>query len=166
MSKLTLSNLKIRDLLAAHNQLDGYNEIVEQNGQKSAVRKPYIFTTKTSWNIGKNIDVLRGHVEYANKKRDEKLKELSDGTNEIDGEKEPEKLRAFQKAVGEIEEIEVEVSGLLELKAEDILNGSLSETEDKDKKPDKRIPNPIPGTALASLAPVLDLFRREVAKTE
>lgn len=162
MSKLTLSNLKIRDLLAAHNQLDGYNEIVEQNGQKSAVRKPYTFPVKTTWNITKNIKVLREHVEEANKARDELLKKLSNGSNEIDGEKNPELLREFQKGVAEIEEIEVELHGILELKAADILNGDLSETEDKDKKADKRIPNPIPGTALASLAPVLDLFRQEV----
>jgi hypothetical protein len=162
MNKLILSNLKIRDLLAAHNQLDGYNKIVEQNGQESAVRVPYTWGVKTSWNITNNIKVLRKHVEEANKARDELLKVLSGGTNEIDGEKEPEKLREFQKGVGEIEEIEVEVYGLLVLKAADILNGDLSETEDKDKKPDKRIPNPIPGTALASLAPVLDLFRQEV----
>lgn len=162
---LKLSNLKIRDLLSALNQLDGFSEIVEQNGGKVSVRKPYVFPGKTIFNITKDIRILRKLVEAANKDRDDLLTRISEGTNEIDGEKDPEKAREFAKGVAAIEEDEIEVTGLLLLKMTDLLNDDLA--EDDAKKDKKRVVNPIPQTALASLAPVLDVFQPEVeTKTE
>lgn len=152
---ITLPNIKIRDLLNAHNQLDGHHEVVEQLGQRISVLKPYDFSAKTRWNITKNIKTLRKYVEEANDERDKILKRISEGTNEIDGTKEPEKHRLFSKEVGEIEEIEVEVYGLLELKVTGLLNDDMAEEAFKKSS------NPIPSTVLASLAPVLDLFKTE-----
>jgi len=153
---LKLSNAKIRDLLAAHNQLDGWQDVIRENGQKIVVRQPYILSGKAIYNITKNIRLLREFVEKVNKDRDEILSRISLGTNEIDGEKEPEKAREFAKAVGEIEEDVIEVSGLLGLKMTELLNDDLEGNEKRDKN---RVTNPIPSTALASLAPVLDIFQ-------
>jgi hypothetical protein len=158
---ITLPNLKIRDLLNAHNQLDGHQEIVtDKNGQKVAVPKNYIFPVRTIVDIAKNIKILREHVAATNEARDDLLKRLSNGTNEIDGEKDPTTLKEFSKGVGELEELTVEVKGLLMLKMADILNADLDEMEDP-KRDKKRVPNPVPPTVLASLSPVLDAFQSE-----
>lgn len=161
------TNAKVRDLLNAHNQLDGYQEVVtDKNGNKASVPKSFIFPVRTIVDITKNIKALREHVTAANELRDEVLKRVSDGTNEIDGEKEPQKLREFAKEEAAIWDTEVEVKGLCVLKLESLLNGPLDEEEDaesKDRKKEKA-PNRIPQTALASLSPVLDVFQPE--KTE
>lgn len=162
---LTDTNSKIRDLLHAHNQLDGYHEVVEKNGQKVAVAKSYIFPVRAIVDITTSIKILREHVEAASSLRGEVLKRVSGGTNEIDAEKESEKAREFAKAEADIWDTKVEVKGLRLLKMEDLLNGSIDGSEDEPKKDkDKKAPNRIPQTVLASLAPVLDIFQPEKAE--
>lgn len=162
---ITLTNNQARDLLNAHNQLDGYQDVIEKNGQKIAVPRSFIFPVRTIVDVTKNIKILREHVVRANELRDDLLKRISGGENEIDGEKEPEKLKEFSKGAGQIEDDEVEIKGLLILKLENLLNAPIDGDEEADKKDKKKqSPNPIPQTALASLAPVLDIFQPE--KTE
>lgn len=163
LPSLTDTNAKIRDLLNAHNQLDGYQEVVvDKNGQKVAVPKSYIFPIRAIVDITSNIKVIREHVVSANERRDELLKRLSNGTNEIDPEKNPDAFKEFSKGVALIEDEEVEIKGLRVLRMEDLLNGPLDEPEEGVKKDkDKKTPNRIPQTVLASLSPVLDIFQLE-----
>jgi UPF0288 family protein (methanogenesis marker protein 3) len=159
----TLTNAKVRDLLVAHNALDGWIKAVEVNGQTTTVREPYILTSKTKCNNTKNLSILRDLVEKLNKEMDEYLTRLSDGTNEINSEKEPEKAREYAKMVAEIESTEVEVKGLLVLKMADLLNDPDFDKEEATEENKKKKVNPIQQTVLASLEPVLDVFQ---SKTE
>lgn len=161
------TNAKVRELLNAHNQLDGYHEVVtDKSGQKIAVPKSYILPVRAIVDITNNIKLLREHVVAAGDHRDEVLKRVSDGTNEIDGEKDPQKLKDFVKAEADIWDTKVEIKGLRLLKLSDLLNADLDEI-DETKKDKKRVPNAISQTVLASLSPVLDIFQPEkVEKVE
>ncbi len=160
---ITLSNAKIRDLLNAHNQLDGYHEIAtDKSGQKVAIPKSYIFPVRTTVDITKNIKLLREPVNAVGELRDEILKRISNGANEIDGEKEPTKLKEFVKEEADLWDGEVEVKGLNILKMESLIGASLGEDEDSTKRDSKKTRNHIPQTVLASLSPVLDMFNEPV----
>ncbi len=162
---ITLSNAKIRDLLNAHNQLDGYHDVVtDRNGQKTSVLKSYIFPVRTTVDITKNIKLLREPVNAVGELRDEILKRISNGANEIDGDKEPAKLKEFVKEEADLWDGEVEVKGLNILKMESLIGASLGEDEDSTKKDSKKTRNHIPQTVLASLSPVLDIFRETVTE--
>ena len=153
---IKLTNAKTRDLLTAHNLLDGYDEVVEQNGQKNSIRRAYVFPAKTIYAITKNIGILRRLVEKANADRENISKRLK--AENINPKDNPDEWLKLVQTLNESELDEVEVRNLFQLKMTDILNDDLEGDESK-KKPKNTVPNPIPGTVLASLSPVLDIFQ-------
>jgi hypothetical protein len=120
---------EIRNLHAAFSMLEGYNKIVKD--EKVVI--PYEFSGKTRWNIAKNLRVLNVHITDFNSARDALIKQISNGTNEIDNTNK-EQMNEYIKHLNEIDQQEVDVSGLLSIKVDDLALDT----------------NPIPATVLAA----------------
>lgn len=120
---------EVRNLHAAFSMLEGYNKIVKD--EKVVI--PYEFSGKTRWNIAKNLRVLNVHITDFNSARDALIKQISNGTNEIDNTNK-EQMNEYIKHLNEIDQQEVDVSGLLSIKVDDLALDT----------------NPIPATILAA----------------
>lgn len=125
----TMKLFEVRNLHAAFSMLEGYNKIVKD--EKVVI--PYEFSGKTRWNIAKNLRVLNVHVTDFNSARDALIKQISNGTNEIDNTNK-EQMNEYIKHLNEIDQQEVDVSGLLSIKVDDLVLDT----------------NPIPATVLAA----------------
>lgn len=133
--------------------LDGYQDIIELNGVKQVVKRPYIFkSAKTSWNIAKIRRVFKAHIQDYTEARDALIKEISDGGVEIK-EDDAEKIARFAERHNALLREEVVVEGLLKLKLDDLLN----EREEKDKDGVvKKVSNPIPASVLEAIMDLIE----------
>jgi len=94
--------------------LNGYEQVIENNGTKSAIFTPYQFDGSTCWNIAKNLNVLRKHVtDYEDAK---KMLATSLSIVEQVDKNDPAKLAEFTAEVYKLLATKVEVKGVLKLK--------------------------------------------------
>ena len=94
--------------------LNGYEQVIENNGTKSAIFTPYQFDSSTCWNIAKNLNVLRKHVtDYEDAK---KMLATSLSIVEQVDKNDPAKLAEFTTEVYKLLATKVEVKGVLKLK--------------------------------------------------
>lgn len=111
--------------------LNGYNVVAEGK----SVFVPYKFDPKTTWNLSKNINVLRRHLEVFEEAR-EKLRASS--RVDVEGKLDSEASHAaFKDSLDKLLESETEVTGLLRIKLEGlnldhnpIQPGALSDVSD------------------------------------
>lgn len=129
--KLKIS--KICQLYAAFSALDGIEEVVEVNGKNSVIKKPYSFSGKVRWNLAKNMRILKVHVDAFGKVRDDLIKEISGGEDEIK-DTDKTKIKAFTAQLAQVNDSEEEVEGLLVLSPKDL------GLDDDDAKTSNRIP--------------------------
>lgn len=112
---------------------------------------PFEFDENTRWNIGKNIKIIRAETEHWEERRIKKLKEVSPKLMDISAES-PEVNEQWREWYQEAVKTIVEVNGLLMLKRAALIGGvALPGADAKAKSP----VNPIAGTALANLMPLI-----------
>lgn len=116
---MKLKIAEVKTILDALLQLDGYDQIAkikQPNGltEDKVVRKPYDLSGKTRWNISKNITILSKKMEGFDKVKNDLIAQISEGKNIILKD-ETAKIKAFEKEVSSILEIEEEIDGLLKL---------------------------------------------------
>ena len=109
--------LTIEQIIGLFNRfkgLNGYEQVIENNGVKTAIFSPYQFDGSTCWNIAKNLNVLRKHVtDYEDAK---KLLATSFSIVEDIQKNDPVKLAEFTTEVYKLLAKKVEVKGILKLK--------------------------------------------------
>ena len=109
--------LTIEQIIGLFNRfkgLNGYEQVIENNGVKTAIFSPYQFDGSTCWNIAKNLNVLRKHVtDYEDAK---KLLATSFSIVEDIQKNDPVKLAEFTVEVYKLLATKVEVKGVLKLK--------------------------------------------------
>ena len=115
--KLKIS--KICQLYAALSALDGIEEVVEVNGKNGVIKKPYNFTGKVRWNLAKNLRILKEHVDAFGKVRDDLIKEVSGGEDQI-SEGDTDKIKRFTAQLAEVNSQEEEINGLLTVTPKDL----------------------------------------------
>lgn len=131
--------LTVEEIVGAHKalmHLDGYQKEVKD----SAITVPYKFDDSTRWNIAKNKRILKTEAEAYEETRTALIKELSPDLGDVTKETN-EKQEVFRLRHRELFARKIEVSGILKLKKSALL---------KDDS------NPIPGTVLEYLIPILD----------
>ncbi len=111
----TIKLSEARNLHAAFSMLEGYNKVVKN--EKVVI--PYEFSGKTRWNIAKNLRILNVLVTDFNSARDALIKQLSNGSNEIDSTNK-ELMSSYIKEINEIDSQDVDVSGILSIKVDDL----------------------------------------------
>jgi len=111
----TIKLSEARNLHAAFSMLEGYNKVVKD--EKVVI--PYEFSGKTRWNIAKNLRILNVLVTDFNSARDALIKQLSNGSNEIDGTNK-ELMSSYIKEINDIDAQDVDVSGILSIKVDDL----------------------------------------------
>ena len=114
--------LKTGEIIEIHSallQLDGENISVKNNNVDVVLKKPFNFSGKTRWNIAKDITILKKHSEKFSETRDNFIKSLSGGSNQINqGDK--TKLVEFQEQVNaELQKVE-DIEGVLKIKIEEL----------------------------------------------
>ena len=129
------------ELLASLNALDGSERVVDQGKEAPAkvVRLSYDFAGKTRFAISRNIAALKATVQVLDDTRTMLIKQAAGGAMEIKSD-EKDKQAAFLKLWSDALAQPVMLD-LQRLKEEDL----------------KLDANPIPGTVLAGLTPILDL---------
>lgn len=146
--QMQLTTKEILGLTNAHLALNGYPQVVEQQGRPKEVMIPYDLSPKARWNVAKNLSILRrlaeAHDEVVTAYRREMLqfgkkqdKSANLKTNEAEMNAEVERINNL---IREVNTQVNEVSGLLKIPVEG-LNLKAS---------------PIPPEAIAILMPLLD----------
>lgn len=112
---MEMTNEKILSLFSAFKGLNGREVVVTgENDKQRTVFEPYQFDAKTCWNIAKNLNVLKRHVEAFDEAR-KKLVESIGGSKGLD-EKNTEQVDTLDKGLKEILNEKVTVEGLLKIK--------------------------------------------------
>lgn len=94
--------------------LNGYDKVVEIDGQTKTIFVPFQFNSSTCWNIAKNINVLRkitADYEDAQKLLIASM-EVTDDTYT----KDPEKYKKFVAELNTLLSKKIEVNGILKIK--------------------------------------------------
>lgn len=145
---MKLTTKQIIDLGNALVNLNGHQEVVEQNGRRTAITVPYDLSVKARWNAGKNLSILKrladAHTEIVNgyrrdlnlfKKNQDKSRDAKDLAAEFSAE-----VERSNEAIRLLGAEGNDVEGLLKIPA-DGLNLKAS---------------PIPPEIIAELMPLLD----------
>jgi hypothetical protein len=130
---------KIRELFEALASLDGYTEYSDGKVKEKVY---YDFSGKTKYNIIKNLNILKRHLENFDKTRDELIKSISGGKDSI-SQDDKEAILRFNKALSEILETEEEVKGLLKIKFNDLCLDDKKDLEGKLIRKANKIPNTV-----------------------
>lgn len=140
MSNIKLTVKTANEVYAALQNVDVYTQIIkDENGKEKTVSLPYKFSGKARWNMTKALNKLKSVNEDFVKTRDNLIKEASNGIGVIEP-SDQAAIRAVTTKLEEILEEEVELSGVLKIKVDDL---NLEE-------------NPIPVAVLSLLAPILE----------
>ena len=113
-SKSVTLKLKLKDILRLYNvhaSLDGIPTPVKQGENIVVVRKPFDLKERARWYASGNRTLFGVHRDRYEKRRDELVREVSGGKDEVD-KKDPGQLKKWIEKITEIEGVEVEVSGL------------------------------------------------------
>jgi hypothetical protein len=94
--------------------LNGYDKVVEIEGQKKTIFIPFQFNSSTCWNIAKNINVFRKIT--ADYEDAQKLLVVSMGVEDNTYTTDPEKYKKFVAELNNLLLKKVEVSGVLKIK--------------------------------------------------
>ena len=86
----------ILNLFEQFKALNGYNKVVNVNGQDSVVNTPYQFDSKTVWNISRNLNILRKHITNYEASTDMAMLQI--GIDKKTGTTDPVKIKEFNKA--------------------------------------------------------------------
>jgi len=86
----------ILNLFEQFKALNGYNKVVNVNGQDSVVNTPYQFDSKTVWNISRNLNILRKHITNYEASTDMAMLQM--GIDKKTGITDPVKIKEFNKA--------------------------------------------------------------------
>jgi len=86
----------ILNLFEQFKALNGYNKVVNVNGQDSVVNTPYQFDSKTVWNISRNLNILRKHITNYEASTDMAMLQM--GIDKKTGTTDPVKIKEFNKA--------------------------------------------------------------------
>lgn len=140
---MKLKIAQIKRLLESLSKLDGYEAVVEVDGNKKVILKPYDLSGKVRWNISKNINILTDRMQGFSKVQNDLIVQISGGKNVIPKE-DTEKVSEFIKQITEVVESEEDVGGLLVLSQADLKLDS-----DKDI-------NPFPPTVISGLSELLN----------
>lgn len=134
MSTVKLTISEILGASRALGQLDGYTKATEQG----AAQVPYNLDDSTRWNIAKNRRILSAEIESYEEVRIKMVRELSPKEANI-GKESAEVQEAFRERIKTLLHTTVELPGFLRLKKASVLTG-----------------NPIPGSVLELLLPIID----------
>lgn len=116
---MKLKTGEIIEIYSALLQLDGESISAKNNGADVVIKKPFKFSGKTRWNLAKDITILKKHSEKFNETRDNFIKSLSGGSNQID-QSDKTKLVEFQEQVNaELQKVE-DVEGVLKIKIDEL----------------------------------------------
>jgi hypothetical protein len=85
----------ILNLFEQFKALNGYNKVVNVNGQDSVVVTPYQFDSKTVWNISRNLNILRKHITNYEASTDMAMLQI--GIDKKTGTSDAEKIKEFNK---------------------------------------------------------------------
>ena len=131
--------LKVSEILAASNALAQLNGFQKAVGETVALI-PYKLDDSTRWNIAKDRKILAREVEVFQEANNALIFELSPKNGDVTKEDGPTRQQ-FQARIKAINDREVELPGLLKIKKAALL---------KDEA------NPVPGTVLEALMPLID----------
>ena len=137
--KITLTTREIVGLFNGLSALDGYECIVKDGQRERAVRENYRLGGGLRLVIAKNLHHLRAVVDPYQQARNALVREMANGTDEIATKDMPEFLRREAEMLDAKHDV-----ALVKIRANELHLGS---------EPNE---NPIPGSVLAALMPVLD----------
>lgn len=125
---------EVLNLLVALRELDGYTKIVMEGGRETSVQASYVFTAATRFTLAKNIAKLQPLAKAYQDAFNAKVKEISGGESKVPKEKEAQFLEELRPLQEQEEEVE------------------LTKITEADMKLEV---NPIPGSVLANLLPII-----------
>lgn len=137
------TKFKITEIINLYNALsllDTYPKVIKQGESESVSQVPYSFSGKLRWNITKNLNLLKPHVEDYSKVRDSLIKQFTaEGETTIDQKANPTGWKSFVEENEKLGANEVEFSNLLKLNVDELLKDS----------------NPVPASVLSALDSLL-----------
>jgi hypothetical protein len=139
---MKLSTQTIVDLTNALAALDGYVRVIKDGDREQQVRQAYHFNPGLRAAIAKNIARCKAIADAYSKARDNTIYGLTGGLRELDPD-DAHQMKEFRR-VNDLFLAELHEIDLVTIKESELKLGS-----------DKGL-NPIPGTTLAFLAPILE----------
>jgi hypothetical protein len=145
---MNLTTKQILDLANAHLSLNGYQQVVDQNGKTTAVAIPYDLSPKARWNAAKNLSILKrlaeAHVDvvssYNREAANFRRKQDKSADPKANAEAFQAELDRVNNLIRELSGSDNDIDGLLKIPAEGFnLKAS-----------------PIPPETLATLMPLID----------